>query len=282
MKISRRLKWIGAILAIVIACAATTACVWNPFSKPTLQQSAVILPGAPGVQPPAGLDDVFVVIYSGDGGWADLDRELGKAFAARGLPVVGINSFKYFWRERSPATGAAQLDALLTEYTDKWHKPRVWLVGFSFGADVLPTFIDKLGPANRARIAQLVLLSPSSNITFEIQFQSYMLAQGRIKAFVKTVLGKFNHVPEYDPLPPVVALANQFPVACYYGNDDAGDTLCTNPGLPRWITVHEKTGGHHLGESYEALAQEMLTRVPHARAQHAPASHPAVTKGTVE
>lgn len=282
MKISRRLKWIGAILAVVIGCAATTACVWNPFAKPTLQQSAVIVPPALGVQPPAGLDDVFVVIYSGDGGWADLDRELGKAFAARGLPVVGINSFKYFWRERSPATGAAQLDALLTQYANQWHKPRVWLVGFSFGADVLPTFIDRLEPANRARIAQLVLLSPSSNITFEIQFQSYMLAQGRIKAFVKTVLGKFNHVPEYDPLPPVVALANQFPVACYYGNDDAGDTLCTKPGLPHWVSVYAKAGGHHFGESYEALAQEMLSRVPPARARHAPSPQSSAATGATE
>ncbi|MCC7464348.1 MAG: hypothetical protein IT480_18035, partial [Gammaproteobacteria bacterium] len=43
-------------------------------------------------------------------------------------------------------------------------KQRVWLVGFSFGADVLPTLIGGLDPANRARIAQVVLLAPGRDL----------------------------------------------------------------------------------------------------------------------
>ncbi|MEW5299549.1 MAG: hypothetical protein WDW36_002553 [Sanguina aurantia] len=39
--------------------------------------------------PPAGKDDVMAIIYSGDGGWADLDRRLGIAFIDRGIPVLG-------------------------------------------------------------------------------------------------------------------------------------------------------------------------------------------------
>src|SRR5690348_1826606 len=173
--------------SIVGACVLGFALFWNPFARPSLEKAIVTVQPAPGVQAPAGKDDVLTILYSGDGGWADLDKQLGNAFVARGIPVLGVNAFKYFWRSRDPDVAAAQLDALMTKYLDHWHKRRVWLVGFSFGADVLPTLIDKLSPANRARITQLVLLSPSRDTSFEIQFEGYMVTQGRFKAFVKTV-----------------------------------------------------------------------------------------------
>ena len=243
--------------------------IWTPFSKPSLEKSTIVLTPAAGVQAPAGDGDVLTILYSGDGGWADLDKQLGNAFVARGIPVLGVNSFKYFWRGRDPDQCAAELDALMTKYLAKWHKRRVWLVGFSFGADVLPTFIDKLSPANRARITQLVLLSPSRDTSFEIQFEGYMITQGRFKAFVKTVLEKFNKVPHYNALPPVVAIKDQFPVVCYYGKEEADDSLCTDPDLPAWVTVHAKNGDHHFAGGYQPLAAQMLDELPAASASTA-------------
>jgi type IV secretory pathway VirJ component len=244
----------GGIGVIVLGLAAT----WNPLARPDLEQSIVMLTPPPGVRAPAGKGDVLTVLYSGDGGWADLDKQLGTAFAARGIPVIGVNAFKYFWRDRSPDVAARQLDALITACLDKWHKRRVWLVGFSFGADVLPSLIDRLSPAVRSRITQLVLLSPSRDITFEIQFEGYMMAQGRFKAFVKTTSEKINKVQHYPALPPVVALEHQFQVICYYGRNDADDSLCTEHGLPAWVTVHGKPGGHHFAGGYQPLAAQMI------------------------
>ena len=244
------------------ACVLGLALLWNPFARPSLEKSMLAVPAASGVQAPAGDGNVLTILYSGDGGWADLDKQLGNAFAARGIPVLGINGFKYFWRSRSPDEAAEQLDALITKYSAQWHKPRIWLVGFSFGADVLPTIIDKLSAANRARITQLVLLSPSRDTSFEIQFEGYMITQGRIKAFVKTVLEKFNKVPHYDAMPPLRALDNQPPTVCYYGLDEADDSLCTMPGLPAWVTVHAKKGDHHFAGGYQPLAAQMLRELP--------------------
>ena len=254
------------------ACVLGFALFWNPFARPSLEHSVVEVQPVPGVQAPTGKDDVLTILYSGDGGWADLDKQLGTAFAARGIPVLGINTFKYFWRSRSPDVAAEQLDTLITESLAKWHKRRVWLVGFSFGADVLPTLIDKLGPAARSRITQLVLLSPSRDTTFEIQFEGYMVAQGRFKAFVKTLSEKFNKVPDYPALPPVVALNNPFPVVCYYGKDDADDSLCTEQGLPTWVTVHGEAGGHHFDEGYQRLAGQMIDGLPASDAPAVPAT----------
>lgn len=258
------------------ACVLGLALLWNPFARPSLEKSMVAVPAATGVQAPAGKGDVLTILYSGDGGWADLDKQLGGAFAARGIPVLGINAFKYFWRSRSPDEAAAQLDALITRYSAQWHKQRIWLVGFSFGADVLPTIIDRLSPGNRARIAQLVLLSPSRDTSFEIQFEGYMITQGRIKAFLKTTLEKFNKVPHYDALPPLQALHNQPPTTCYYGLDEADDSLCTMPGLPAWVGVHPKQGDHHFAGGYQPLAAELLRELPpSADAVPAPASSSA-------
>lgn len=258
--------------SIVAACVLGFALFWNPFARPSLEHSIVVVRPASGVQAPAGKSDVLTILYSGDGGWADLDKQLGTAFAARGIPVLGVNSFKYFWRARSPDVAAQQLDALITDSLAKWHKQRVWLVGFSFGADVLPTLVDKLSPAARSRITQLVLLSPSHDATFEIQFEGYMTAQGRFKAFVKTLSEKFNKVPEYPALPPVVALDDRFPVVCYYGTDDADDSLCTDKGLPAWVTVHGEAGGHHFNEGYERLAEQMIDGLPASNVPAQPAA----------
>lgn len=261
MSMSKKGKWL--MWTGICACAVVAAAlIWNPFARPSLEASTIVLKPKPGVAAPAGRGDVLTILYSGDGGWADLDKQLGTVFAARGIPVLGINTFKYFWRSRSPDVAAAQLDALMTKYLAKWHKRRVWMVGFSFGADALPTLIDKLSPANRARITQLVLLSPSRNITFEIQFEGYMMAQGRIKAFVKTLTEKFNKVPQYPALPPVLALKNQFPVICYYGKSEADDSLCTESGLPAWVQVRAKNGGHHFDGGYQPLAAEMIDELP--------------------
>ena len=243
------------------ACVLGLAVFWNPFARPSLEQATVVLPAAQ-VTPPAGRDDVLTIIYSGDGGWADLDKQLGGAFAARGLPVLGVNSFKYYWRMRTADESAAQLDALMTKYLAQWHKQRVWLVGFSFGADVLPTVIDKLSPENRARITQLVLLSPSRDLTFEVQFEGYMESQGRFKAFVKRQLEKFNKVPHYATVPPVTALQQQFPVVCYYGVNDAAESLCTDPGLPAWIQVEPEQGDHHFSGGYAPLAARLVDGLP--------------------
>jgi type IV secretory pathway VirJ component len=204
----------------------------------------------------------MAIIYSGDGGWADLDRRLGIALIDRGIPVLGVNTFKYYWRSRTAVESAVELDALMGKYSERWGKPRVWLIGYSFGADVLPTVIGKLSPANRARITQLVLLAPGRDLNFEIELEGYMIKQGWFKEHLKTLLQHVNPVPHYPALPPLLALDGHPAVICDYGLDDADDTVCTEPNLPSWISVHGKKGDHHFDGGYQPLAVEMLKELP--------------------
>lgn len=257
------------MLAVVGAGLLGIAVIWSPWSHVSLEKATVVLPvSAVSVTLPAGRGDVMAIIYSGDGGWADLDRRLGIAFVDRGIPVLGVNTFKYYWRERSPETSARELDALMTKYTSAWGKRRVWLVGFSFGADVLPTIIGKLSPENRARITQLVLLSPSRDTTFEIELEGYMIKQGWFKEHVKTLLQHLNPIRHDDTLPPLQALQNRPPTVCYYGLDDSDDSICTMAGLPAWVTVHAKKGGHHFDGGYPPLVRQMLEELPATAGAH--------------
>ena len=47
--------------------------------------------------------DTLAVFYSGDGGWAALDRTVSQYLADNGVPTVGFNSLSYFTPRRSPA-----------------------------------------------------------------------------------------------------------------------------------------------------------------------------------
>lgn len=256
-------RWKTGLLVVAGLGLLGVLLVWSPWSRVSLARATVVWPVAShSLAPPPGKGDVMAVIVSGDGGWADLDRRLGIAFIDRGIPVLGINSFKYYWRERDPAQTARELDALMSRYLGVWGKRRIWLIGFSFGADVVPSIVDRLSAANRARITQIVLLSPSRDLTFEIELQAYMIKQGWLKEHVKDLLQHVNPIRHYDPLPPLQALRGEPPVVCYYGLDDADDTICDEPRLPAWVSVHAMKGGHHFDEGYQRLAQQMLAGLP--------------------
>ncbi|HUA81054.1 MAG TPA: AcvB/VirJ family lysyl-phosphatidylglycerol hydrolase [Dyella sp.] len=261
-----------AIVVIVVAIIAALV-IWKPFPRPSLDQATVKL--IPTVAAPAGHDDVLVVFYSGDGGWRDLDKEMGKRLQARGIPVLGVSCLDYYWRLRPADESAHDLDALITQYTAQWHKQKVWLIGFSFGADVLPTIVGKLSPANRERITQMTLLSPSTDVNFEIEMEGYiMVRENWLKTHLQELKQWFNPVPHYPALPALTALQNKPPTVCYYGRDDSDDTVCNDPHLPAWVKVHVMPGDHHFDYNYDGLATRMIGELPSDQPSATPPATP--------
>jgi type IV secretory pathway VirJ component len=248
---------VGLLVLAVIAALA----IFKPFPHPSLEHATVqLLPTAPA---PRGHDDVLAVFYSGDGGWRDLDQQLGKRLQAHGVPVLGISCLDYYWRMRTPQESARDLDALISKYTGTLHKQKVWLIGFSFGADVLPTIVNQLSPANRARITQLVLLSPSTDVDFEIEMEDYiMVRENWLKTHLQEIKQWLNPVPHYPALPPIQALQGRPPMVCYYGRDDSDDTVCNDPKLPAWVKVIVMPGDHHFDYDYDGLALRMIGDLP--------------------
>ncbi len=187
------------------------------------------------------VNPAFAIIYSGDGGWRDLDRTLAGVLASRGVNVVGVDVLRYYWRPKSPRTAAADLARIIRYYGQHWQRQRVLLIGFSFGADVLPFLIDRLPPDLRAQISLVSLLSPERTTAFEVEPSGWF---GRLSS--GTV-----------PIAPVLRRLGTIRLQCIYGADEADTSLCTTP-LARAHQVLRKSGGHHFDEDYGALAGDIL------------------------
>lgn len=251
---------LGIAAALVLLALGAWLAFQQPWrAPPTMAQVSTLLPVPPGVSPPPGLGDVLAVFMSGDGGWRDLDEQLGEHINAHGIPVVGISALEYYWRGGSVERTARELDTLIDVNLARTHKKRLWLIGFSFGADILPMTIAHLSPAHRALISQLVLLSPTTEANFEIELEGYMRQrQGWLQSTLKSIQEVVHPIPHYPALPPLLALDGKPPVVCYYGEEEADDTVCADHGLPAWITVHDMPGDHHFNGNYEALARQMI------------------------
>jgi len=184
-------------------------------------------------------NDTFAVIMSGDGGWAGLDQDVAAALSAKGIPVVGLDSLRYYWTARTPDGLAADTDRIIRYYLAHFGKRRVLLVGYSQGADVLPFAVNRLPAATRARVALVAVMGMSEHALFEFHLSSWISDSNSGPATL----------PEINRISGV-------PVLCIYGADES-DSLC--PKLdPRKFNIVKLKGGHHFDGDYANLARQIL------------------------
>jgi type IV secretory pathway VirJ component len=198
------------------------------------------LAGLPVIEVPvtAGNSDTLVVLLTGDGGWAGLDQELADVFAARGLPVVALNSLKYFWDARTPESTAKDVERIAAYYLAKFTKHKFVLVGYSQGADVLPFVVNRLSPPMRARLAGAAAIGLSDKALFEFHVSNWI-----------------SDSNDGLPVAPEVAKLAGLKMTCIYGKDER-DSLCPNLAGVQAVAL---PGGHHFNGDYAAVATAVLT-----------------------
>jgi type IV secretory pathway VirJ component len=185
--------------------------------------------------------DELAILFTGDGGWAELDQELARELSASGVSVVALSSLQYFWQERKPQQAARDLARLMEHYSQVWQRPRIRLLGYSFGADVLPAIVNALPAADRAHVVSLGLLSLLPRTSFEI----------RVAGWLGKVVGELPVRPELDAL-----AASGLSITCVYGRDDP-DSLCRE--LPANIAqVVALPGGHDCNDDHAAIVRAWL------------------------
>lgn len=190
--------------------------------------------------PAAGRPEMLAIVLSGDGGWRDLDKSVAQTLAAKGVGVVGLDSLRYFWSARTPEGVAADIVRIDQRYVDAWGAAPLLLIGYSFGADVLPATVNRLPTAITQRLVQLSLLGLSASADFEFHVSGWF-GGGDSDAL---------------PVAPEVARLDLGRVQCFYGEEES-DSLCPDPvfdGAERVRTA----GGHHFDGDYEALAARIL------------------------
>jgi type IV secretory pathway VirJ component len=216
------------------SCSAQAVAPENP--PPDLPLVEVAASGAP--------RDFLALHITGDGGWGLTDRRLGETLARDGIPVVGLNSLHYFWKARTPAGAAADVAKVLRYYLAKDGKRQIVLIGYSFGADVLPFIASRLPEDLRQRVALIALLGLSARADFRFRLQNWLGICGADALPVK---------PEMEKL-------RGMKILCFGGRKDEG-SICDDlpPGL---VTSIDLKGGHRVGADFGAIADEILRALP--------------------
>jgi type IV secretory pathway VirJ component len=197
----------------------------------------------------AGGGKTLAMILSGDGGWAGIDKDVAGALAAKGIPVVGWNSLQYFWTARKPDAAAKDLERILRHYLAVWDKSEALLIGYSFGADVLPFFTNRLPTDLLARVRLVALLGPGQKADFEFHVTDWLGGGSKGQPI----------------LPEVHKLGGHPPVLCLYGSKE-DDSLCPQVSAA-YGRAQVLPGAHHFGGDYDALAALILKEAAAAEAK---------------
>ncbi|EKF56972.1 virulance and acid tolerance protein [Agrobacterium albertimagni AOL15] len=184
--------------------------------------------------------DTMAVVYSGDGGWRDLDSQVGTNFQASGIPVVGVDSLRYFWTKKTPEQTTADLATIIHTYEKRWKVKHVLLIGYSFGADILPAAYNGLPEKLKPRVAQISLLALSHQADYEVSVSGW--------------LGTSNGGVS-DPLTDVAKIDPSI-VQCMFGTEEEDDACKQLVGGP--VETIGIKGGHHFDGDYPALAKRIL------------------------
>lgn len=196
------------------------------------------------VEKPVNRD--LVIILSGDGGWADLDKQLGKNLVEEGIAVLGFDVMKYFWKTRTADEMAKDIVKILRLYKQRWQKDRLILIGYSFGADVMSSLVNRLPDDIRKSVALVVFLGPALYANWEVRVGDWMT--------------DIPHEDATEILPEAQRMSG-VKMLCIYGEEEADKSLC--PLLPAGMAdVIKKPGGHHFDENYLALTHDILKRIP--------------------
>lgn len=189
---------------------------------------------------PAG--KVMAIMISGDGGWAGLDRDIAGALSEKGIPVIGLDSLRYFWTKRSVQGASTDLARIMRHFLSAWNKESVLLVGYSQGADVLPFMAGGLPGDLAPRVRLTALIGPGLNADFEFHVTNWINGSSGSDAV---------------PLLPEFQKLKGMKVLCISSSTEQNESICPRIGgqdVRRIILP----GGHHFGGDYRNIAEIIL------------------------
>lgn len=189
----------------------------------------------------------IAILVTGDGGWAGLDRGVADALAAQGMRVIGFSTLKFFWHTQTPQASADAIARVMAHYGKDDASARFVLVGYSFGASLVPVILNRLPDELRRRTDAGVMISPDDEAVFEIHVGDWF--------------GSTQHDGAL-PIGPEIA-KSATPLVCVHGADE-DDSFCKKP-QPANVRVADLPGGHHYDGDYAALGALIARSLPPAR-----------------
>jgi type IV secretory pathway VirJ component len=185
--------------------------------------------------------NLMAIHLTGDGGWGVTDRGIAESLAAKGIPVVALNSLHYFWKQKTVEQTAADFNAILQHYRARWKRNEVIIIGYSFGADVLPFILNRIPGESLEKIRIIAYLGLSSQADFQFHWSDWFASGKRSTS---------------QAVRPEVEKLRGKKMLCFYGTND-GDALCRqlDAGL---VKAFPLPGGHRFGKGYKPIVDAIL------------------------
>lgn len=172
-------------------------------------------------------DKPLVIFFTGDSGRSHFDKKLTDSLCANNVPLMCINSYKFFRRRKTPQQ---TLDSILP-YIDlnlkKYNRRKFIFAGYSFGSEVVPFLYNLMSDEWKEKVEFIVLLSPSYNSDFKIHF-------------LDRVGFTWRHWP-YEVLHEIMKIDDK-KIIVFWGKDEK--KFEKKQFTKHNITVHHLKGGH--------------------------------------
>ncbi|MEO7430862.1 MAG: AcvB/VirJ family lysyl-phosphatidylglycerol hydrolase [Dokdonella sp.] len=201
------------------------------------------------IAPAVGDAHRIAIMLTGDGGWAGLDRGVADALTAKGVRVIGFSTLKFFWHKQSADVAADAIARVIAHYGKADPSARFVLIGYSFGASLVPVVINRLPAAVRTVVDGGVMISPDDAAVFEIHVGDWF--------------GSTHH-DDTLPIGPEIAMS-KVPLVCVHGMDE-DDSFCLKP-QPSHVSGVDLPGGHHYDGDFAALGELIVRSLPKASSE---------------
>ena len=189
----------------------------------------------------------MVFLISGDGGWTNFDHSIAESLTEKGMPVVGLDAQKYFWNVKTPGETALQVEKAVQHYLKQWNKKNFILVGYSFGANVVPFIANRLSRNLKDLLTGIYCLSPNEKADFEIHLSDMLGIGGKDESY--KVLNEIKEV-------------KQFRTVCIFGGEE--DRRLRGRFEEAGAQVITVPGNHHYNNNPAAAATAILKDVENA------------------
>lgn len=188
-----------------------------------------------------GSDSTKPLIFyiSGDGGWNKFSTTFIHAMNNKGYAVAALNAREYFWHKKDAARTAKAVSAMLAVQVDRLKVKNIVLIGYSFGADVMPFIATGCEKSIRDKLKYLVLMSPSETTDFEVHVTELL---GIGKSGGESVPSEINKL--------------DLPVLFVFGEKETGFPF--NEITTKNYRVSRLPGGHHYDGDPAAVADIIL------------------------
>ncbi len=182
-------------------------------------------------------DSLLVFYISGDGGMNSFSTSLCNSINQSGHNITALDAKSYFWRKKTPEKSAADVAAYIQSQPSS---RQIVLIGYSFGADVLPFIVNRLPESVLRRVRSVIMLSPSTSTDFEVKLSGMLGFGGKGSWDVAAEIGRLRSQRN-------VIIAGSEEKSDYANKKNRNYSFQTLPG------------GHHFGDNAADVASTIIS-----------------------